>query len=249
MAKKVPEWFLTERSRSLATVYLTRRGDVAISEGGREGGLDLLADIVRSGDLVERRFGVVLRATLSSSSAEQANKLIEPTMETLRGGTAFAFPVVLFFFTMEDDQGYYTWIAEPIVARDGNAILERHARAMCDRLETRAVNVIVEKVDRWYNALGPLAPRRGRRELGRNGLNVLHRIIDKEAAFFSEHGKPPRSLRLPVSLAYELAKLGRDHLGELSAKIIHKGITALQEEGLLGMSVILDKDATDVAVE
>lgn len=41
-------------------------------------------------------------------------------------------------------------------------------------------------------------------------IDVLRGIIDGEAAYFCENGKPPTLLKLPVAEAYELAKLGRE---------------------------------------
>lgn len=74
---------------------------------------------------------------------------------------------------------------------------------------------------------------------------VLHKIIDQEAAFFQQHGKPPRKVKLPVLMAYDLAKCGREDLGELSGRVFKDGITAFEKEGFHGMAVeiIRDRDA------
>ena len=79
-----------------------------------------------------------------------------------------------------------------------------------------------------------------------SGREVLHQIIDQEAAFFQQHGKPPGKMKLPVLMAYDLAKCGRNEVGDLSGKVFKDGITVFEKEGFHGMSVeiIRDRNAT-----
>ena len=78
------------------------------------------------------------------------------------------------------------------------------------------------------------------------GREILDQIIDEEAEFFSKTGRPPQKMKLPVLMAYDLAKCGRDELGELSGKIFKDGIAVLEKEGFHGMNVeiIRNRDAT-----
>jgi hypothetical protein len=75
-----------------------------------------------------------------------------------------------------------------------------------------------------------------------SGREVLDQIIDCEASFFNEHGKPPRKMKLPVLMAYDLAKCGRDQLGDLSGKVFKDGITVFEKEGFHGMVVEIVRD-------
>ena len=79
-----------------------------------------------------------------------------------------------------------------------------------------------------------------------SGREVLDQIIDQEADFFRQHGKPPRKMKLPVLMAYDLAKCGRDELGDLSGRVFKDGIDVFEKEGFHGMSVeiIRDRNAT-----
>ena len=79
-----------------------------------------------------------------------------------------------------------------------------------------------------------------------SGREVLDQIIDQEATFFQQHGKPPRKMKLPVLMAYDLAKCGREELGDLSGRVFKDGITVFEKEGFHGMSVeiIRDRNAT-----
>jgi hypothetical protein len=69
------------------------------------------------------------------------------------------------------------------------------------------------------------------------GREVLDQIIDKEAEFFNQHGEPPHKMKLPVLMAYDLAKCGRDELGEIAGRIFRDGIVVLEREGFHGMNV------------
>jgi hypothetical protein len=221
MAKAIGERFIAERARSLATVYLTRRSDLVVSAADKDEGLDLIAHMVKGEGAAERKFGVVIRGMMAPVSLDQANRTLGPALQSLQRGDGFPFPVCLLLFAMEGDEGCYTWVAEPSVGDDGAPLLELHSQANCQPLDTAAVNAIVDRVDQWYDRFYARVMKRlkGSR-MGGNGLAVLYSIIDGEAGYVSEHGEPPRVLKLPVLLAYNLAKLGREHLGDLSGKIL-----------------------------
>lgn len=69
------------------------------------------------------------------------------------------------------------------------------------------------------------------------GRDTLDEIIDKEAEFFQQKGTAPHKMRLPVLMAYDLAKCGRDELGELAGRVFKDGITVFEKEGFHGMAV------------
>jgi hypothetical protein len=249
MAKQaVSDWFIEQRTRSLATVYLTRRDDLLITEAPQESGLDLIVTIQARKGAPERKFGIILRGTRSDVTADAADDILQPTVEAL-DGCAYPYPVCLFLFCMESDRGYYTWIAEPLVTHEDSPVLRHRGQSACAELDTAAVNHIAVSVLAWYDAFYRGAPSdaTGRRKA--TGIEVLHGIIDGEAAYFSEHRRPPALLKLPVLQAYELAKLGREHLGDLSARIVKDGVRVLEKDGLLGMRVKLVTDQPDFSFE
>ena len=65
-------------------------------------------------------------------------------------------------------------------------------------------------------------------------LELWHAIIDGEAAFHSQHGRPPTLLKLPTLQALDLAKLGRDEFGPFSEQVMRRGTKAFEEDGLPG---------------
>ena len=74
------------------------------------------------------------------------------------------------------------------------------------------------------------------------GWDLQNRIIDAVASYYSENGRPPRVLRLPVKLAYNLAKA--EH-SRISDKIMQEGLTVLEREGLMGLQIIFITDDID----
>lgn len=76
------------------------------------------------------------------------------------------------------------------------------------------------------------------------GRETLHHIVDQEAEFFRRTGSVPKKIKLPVLMAYDLAKCGRDDLGDLSGRIFKDGITVLEEEGFHGMDVEIVRDSS-----
>ena len=85
---------------------------------------------------------------------EEANKILRKTLQNFRHVDNFYFPVCVFFFTMADNKGRYAWIAEPLVTEDGKPKLERRAAADCELLDNDSLTSLVDRVDRWYEALG-----------------------------------------------------------------------------------------------
>jgi hypothetical protein len=71
----------------------------------------------------------------------------------------------------------------------------------------------------------------------KTGRETLDEIIDKEADFYNEHRKSPHKIKLPVLMAYDLAKCGRDELGEVAGRVFKEGIKAFEQEGFHGLKV------------
>jgi hypothetical protein len=152
MSDNKQEWFITERSRNLALMHLTRRDDLRIKEADRDAGLTFLVSI--TGDKGEpsfRQFGVFVRGALRPTTEEHLNKTLRRTLQSLAQLGEFPYPVCLLYFTMHDDQGYYTWVAEPAVV-DGEPRLLVHAEAHCRKMDRQALDEMVDQVDRWYDA-------------------------------------------------------------------------------------------------
>lgn len=153
MRENRKEWFVAERARALAWMYLTERDDLLLTPAAREVGLDYLASLTTKNDKPSlRQFGVILRAARKPAGEEQLDKLLRSTMQSLQRIEEFPYPVLLLYFTMEDNRGYFTWVAEPTLTDEGKPRLQRHATAACKRLDGPALDHIVAEVRKWYDA-------------------------------------------------------------------------------------------------
>jgi hypothetical protein len=151
---KQDDWYIPERTRALATMYLTRRPDLTV-KFERDTGLDILVEIGGRAGVEWRAFGVVLLGSMSKTTISGANKYLNKNAKWLNRGELIhriPSPTCLFYFTMKDDAGYYTWMAEPIV-KDDAAKLKFHTTADCRLLDRAGLDEIVSRVNDWYNAL------------------------------------------------------------------------------------------------
>ena len=88
---------------------------------------------------------------MSSVTNNQANAQLNPTMGGLAAGDVY-FPVCVFYFTVKDDKGYYTWGHEPVI-ETGQAKLRSRTEADCHPLDDQSLAEIVSCVNAWYDAL------------------------------------------------------------------------------------------------
>jgi Domain of unknown function (DUF4365) len=149
--RSTQQHFIVERARALALVYLTRREDLIVTEEAADVGIDLWVRLDRDDRDGHRKFGVQVKGGLADVAPDQVNKALQVGMQQGLRYRPFPFPVVLFFFTMEDNEGWYTWVAQPVVTSGGGFEIMQHAEASCRPLDSSAINEIVEAVDRWYD--------------------------------------------------------------------------------------------------
>jgi hypothetical protein len=144
---------IDKRARAMAMVRLTRRRDLDVRDEPAYDGLDMFVSILSKDKGRRCRFGVVLRGRLEEVSDKQANTVLGPTTRSLLRIEPVPFPVVLFLFTMHGDQGWYTWVAEPVVSPDEGPGLRRLGHPSCRPLDDEALDEIVARVVRWYDAM------------------------------------------------------------------------------------------------
>jgi hypothetical protein len=144
-------WFIEERAKALAFVLLTRRDDLIVTETKEKTGLDFLVNIRRENDQGERRFGILLRATMTPVTIETANSQLKLTMRGVERLGPFNYPVCVFYFTVKDNQGYFTWAYEPIVNQEGFK-LKYHKEAHCTKLDDQVLDGLVSSVNTWYDS-------------------------------------------------------------------------------------------------
>jgi hypothetical protein len=152
MTSESKDKFVAEQVRALATIILTRRGDLTVTETKQDTGLDFHVSIEREDKPMRLTFGILLRGVPSPLTADQANKVLGPTMGQFRGMRKFTYPVCLFFFTLRENQAYFSWLAEPVVTA-GVPKLVHHEMANCVALTDEFLNQAIEQIVGWYDAV------------------------------------------------------------------------------------------------
>ena len=144
--------FVAEWVRVHATIILTRRDDLTIVDTKRDTGLDLHVFIDREDKPMRLTFGVLLRGVLSAVTPKEANRILRITMAQFQGMRKFTYPVCLFFFSMRDEQAFFSWLAEPVLV-DGAPKLVHYEKANCVELTDEKLDQVVEQVVAWYDAV------------------------------------------------------------------------------------------------
>ena len=164
--------FIAERSRALAVVYLTRREDLIVTEETAKVGVDLWVTLNREGQEGHRKFGVEVRGGWAAITPGQANRALQASLQQVLRYRPFPFPVVLFYFTMEDERELvYVGRGAGRLVQGAASRSSSTARPSCRPLDTEAIDEIVEAVDRWYDAFFARAIRQASATM-RNGSSA-----------------------------------------------------------------------------
>jgi hypothetical protein len=144
--------FIADQVRALATIILTRRGDLTIVETKKDTGLDFHVYIDREDKPMRLVFGVLLRGVPSPVTPDHANAVLGPTMGHFQGMRKFTYPVCLFLFTTRDEQAFFSWLAEPVV-NDGVPKLVHHSQASIVPLTNELLDHLIQQIVDWYDAV------------------------------------------------------------------------------------------------
>lgn len=153
MTKNQP-WYLTERAQNLAIISLTENPNVEVMlQQERDAGLDILARLREDGKLRGRFFGVTVKATLAQQSEDQVSQSKEfyLTKNELPFFDDIPFPVCLFLFTVDNDQGYWAWVKQPILDPVRGPFLQLNDHSKLAKLVPDEINAIVSDVAHWYD--------------------------------------------------------------------------------------------------
>ncbi len=145
---KENDWFVRERSEALASLLLTSRSDVVVrNERERDDGADLIVELKEEGQLLSTKLFVVqVRGTVSDK--KQWMKSIKPLFKA----GPYYLPTCVFVIDVRDNKAEYAWLAEPKVA-DRTASLTFVDLGEFHPLDEQAVDLIVHRVQQWYDVL------------------------------------------------------------------------------------------------
>lgn len=147
--------FIEKRARALAVMLLTRRENLRIEEVEEDTGLDYFVRFHSEDKEGLREFGIKLTAQGETATQEQAKALLRSSLRKMKHYDPFLRPICLFLFTMENDEAWYTWGVEPIESSESKPLLRWRDEPDCHPLDNRALKAILERVDRWHDAVFP----------------------------------------------------------------------------------------------
>ena len=154
--QKTESWYLGERAEQLAIVYLSRREDLVITRqsAGSDDGINLLVSLLTTGANTGRVFGVEVKALRSNRQIHPASQpdVVRINLSKVRVPRDIPFPLCLFVFIMETDEGYYRWVKKPVYGLSRKSQLRLNDENTFRKLSTEAVNEIVLDVQSWYDS-------------------------------------------------------------------------------------------------
>jgi hypothetical protein len=165
------EVLIDKRARALTVMLLTRREDLSVDEVTDDIGLDYIVRFHSKGKPGLREFAVQVRGVWPAATSDSADRALASVVHQLKRRGPFQRPGCLFFFTMENDGAWYTWIAEPTEAEGGRPLLRSRDEPDCRPLDKKSLKEIIEQVDVWHDALFPGLAANGPRgsKVPRNG--------------------------------------------------------------------------------
>ncbi|MBK1986112.1 DUF4365 domain-containing protein [Sphaerospermopsis aphanizomenoides BCCUSP55] len=148
-------WYIGFRSKALAIVSLTERDDLIVYRDTKDYDLDVLVSISKNGEDINRLFGVEIKAVKSTPNIIQNDDVFNiegaDINVLLSRFTKCNFPICLFFFTLDNDNGYYKWILEPVIDNENGNKLKRNVSPEFRKLNNESINNIVDLVNQWYD--------------------------------------------------------------------------------------------------
>ncbi|MBI4748801.1 MAG: DUF4365 domain-containing protein [Acidobacteria bacterium] len=147
--------FLGIRAEQLAIVYLTRRNDLVVKMEGPGFFPDLLVSLSKEGNYTGRMFGVIVKAEIQHKpdqpwTTKQATSFLQE--EETKQLLDIPFPVCLFVFRMDTDEGFYKWVRKPVFSEDGSPQLIIDQTTPLEKLDNDSMNRMVQEINHWYEA-------------------------------------------------------------------------------------------------
>lgn len=122
-------WANAMRAEALATLFLTRRSDlevIPVASHSRRAGYDLLVRRHQEGKQGPSEFAVEAKGVRTRTMERAGRTRVQIDPDRL---TSVDLPLVLFVFDVDNETGFYQWLNEPFVTKDGQAVLPAFGRS------------------------------------------------------------------------------------------------------------------------
>jgi hypothetical protein len=159
MSTAATDDYVAKRAKLLATLVLTRQKDVRPVEFHAESdiGVDLIVALPsfgegKSGEPIRSALGVEIMGTDDPLETEVEATAYANRHREDRPAGFFLGPIVLFLFSMDGDKGYFSWIMEPKIAKEGPT-LTRAALFDMTKITKTSTEVIFRESAAWFEAM------------------------------------------------------------------------------------------------
>ena len=140
------------RAELLAKLHLTRRLNVDVhpfDEGGK-GTLELVCTIRSKEVRGFLPFGVMVWGTAKGLPTEDDATALARLRLKKTDRPMYCIPVIALVFSMENDEGYFCWIAEPC---NETGKLLTVSRVRCKQFNAKQLDRITKRISDWYQIM------------------------------------------------------------------------------------------------
>src|SRR5712692_9048160 len=145
-----------KRSELLARVVLTRRLNIDVHpfSDSPDAGIDLICTIRPDPDDKVQGFfpfAVIVWGTAKELTTEdEATKYARSRKKMHKHKAEFFMPVIVLLFSMQKDEGYFSWLVKP--SKESNKLL--HLRELDFTLfDSRQLDRMVNSIKKWYQRM------------------------------------------------------------------------------------------------
>jgi hypothetical protein len=100
-----------------------------------------------------REFAVQVTGQWPAMTKDDADRALRPAIQRLKRYGPLLRPICLFFFTIQNDGAWYTWLAEPSATEGGKPVLRSRDEPDCRPLEKKYLKGIIDRVEAWHDAI------------------------------------------------------------------------------------------------
>ena len=143
-------WYMGERAQSLAILALTDHPEVSVlPQNEADAGPSIYVALREAGKPAGRLFGVDVRGMVSGGPGGTGNLSIDADSQLHYRD--ITFPVCLFLFTVNDGQGYWGWVQQPVFSAGKGPALKWSETLALKPLGPAELSGIIHAVAHWYD--------------------------------------------------------------------------------------------------
>jgi hypothetical protein len=159
--------YVAKRAELLARLVLTRREGARVIAFEDPQDTGFLVQLPHSRDRGRSKApqpSVAVYVKGTDDRLEDERRAVANCRELWKGLSDKAFdfylaPVVFLLFSMEGDQGYFSWVMEPHVDRDRTPSLTRVEAPEMTRISRKSIEELFDRVEEWSEATAEILIR------------------------------------------------------------------------------------------